>query len=338
MSLSVKEQIELEALINEEIKDHAREHLIGFTAYTKKDYKINAHHRIVAEYLDKYARGEIKKLILCMPPQHGKSELASRKLPAFLHGRDPDTKIGIMSYNAGLSRGFNVANKRTIASKEYKELFPETRIGAAKGEERLSNRSDFYELQEHLGYSLSVGVSGAITGKTLDHALVDDPIKGHQAAHSETQRQTVWDWYVDEVESRLHNDSQQLLTLTRWHEDDLAGRLIARDGDEWTVVVLPALFEEGNSVPEDKREIGAALWPQRHSKSRMMKIKAKAPRTFTSLYQQRPAPADGNIIPVTKIRHYHALPKGMKKYISWDMAFKDEKTCDFVAGHVWGVL
>jgi predicted phage terminase large subunit-like protein len=192
------------------------------------------------------------------------------------------------------------------------------------------------EFEEGRGFYKAVGISGGLTGNALDFAIIDDPVKDAIEASSSTYQQRVWDWYVDVLSTRLHNESKQLLIMTRWNEADLAGKLLDKESEKWKIIKIPAVREDFD-YKADPREIGEALWPKRHSLQKILDLKALNERTFTSLYQQRPAPEDGNIIPVKNIRHYHALPDDIKKYISWDMTFKDQKKSDFVAGHVWGV-
>jgi predicted phage terminase large subunit-like protein len=241
-------------------------------------------------------------MVFC-PPQHGKSELVSRRLPAFMLGKNPNLKIAGASYSADLSQSFNREVQRIIQDPAYAELFPGTRLNdsnvktSAKGS--WLRNADIFEVVGSRGFYKSVGVGGPLTGTPVDIAIIDDPVKDAVEANSATYRNRVWDWYSTVLETRLHNASQVLITLTRWHEDDLAGRLLdfakAGKGEPWVVLTLPAIKED-NSNPEDPRQIGEALWESRHSKQKILNAKSKSEKTFASLYQQRPAPEDGGML------------------------------------------
>lgn len=242
--------------------------------------------------------------MIFQPPQTGKSQLSSRHFPAYILGRNPDTKVALCSYAAELAQSFNRDVQRIIVSDEYRDLFPDTTLNeknvATDAQGSYKRTANIFEVVGYNGYMRTTGVGGPLTGTTVDIGIVDDPFKDRMQANSETVRNSVWSWYTDVFESRLHNASRQLVLLTRWHEDDLAGRILDRDGrvevgGDWTVVSFPALKED-NSNPYDPREIGEALWPEKHSRERMEKIKADSPTTFASLYQQRPAPAEGGLI------------------------------------------
>ena len=227
-------------------------------------------------------------------PTHN-SELASRRFPAYLLGKNPNLKIVCASYSHDLAASFNRDVQRIIDDAAYYELFPETTLGrsnvktSAKG--NFLRNADEFEIVGKKGSYKSVGVCGGLTGRKVDIAIIDDPVKDSMEANSAVYRDRVWDWYMNVLRTRLHNDSQELLIMTRWHEDDLAGRLLERENN-WDVVSLPAIAEE----KEEFRHIGEALWPERHSLERMLNIKELSPRTFTSLYQQRPSPEEGDII------------------------------------------
>jgi predicted phage terminase large subunit-like protein len=297
-------------LLREKRRLQSRESLHKFTRYTKPDYQFKEFHRIICEELDAFARGEHKRLMLFMPPQHGKSELSSRRYPAYRLGQNPNTKIAICSYSATLAEGFSSAVQQIMEDDPYKELFPESKLGE-KGS-GYKRTGELFQIADHQGFLKAVGVGGSLTGTPVDEGIIDDPFKDREEANSETIREKVWNWYVDVFETRMHNDSKILMVFTRWHEDDIAGRVLARDGEQkdgglWRVIRFPGLKEDQGADPRDTREIGEALWEERHSKERLESIKEKSPRTFNSLYQQRPAPIEGNIIKKYWFRkiHYH---------------------------------
>lgn len=277
----------------------ARRNLKDFILYTKSDYRFNWHHDAICNKLDLFARGKIKKLMLFVPPQHGKSELATRRFPAFALGLNPNLKIAICSYSATIASNFNRDIQRIIDDKAYEEIFPQTSLNENSAINPSKNtflrNSETFEIIGHSGFVKTVGVGGSLTGTPVDIGIIDDPFKDRQEAMSGTIREKVWSWYTDVFETRLHNGSQQLVIMTRWDEDDLAGRILKRDGD-WEVIRFPAIKKRES--PDDPRQIGEALWPEKHSLERIERVETNTPVTFNSLYQQEPsAPKDLLIFP-----------------------------------------
>lgn len=247
-------------------------------------------------------------MILSVPPQHGKSELASRRLPAQIFGKNPDKRIAGVSYNSTFASKFNRDIQRIITSQEYTKIYPGTTLNGknvatnASGS-WLRNATEF-EIVGRKGSYLSVGIGGALTGNRVDVGIIDDPYKDAMQAWSPTYRKKVWDWYTTTFLTRLHNESQQLLIMTRWHEEDLAGKLIKMDKDlelpeseRWVVVNLPAILElEADRTPGDSRELGEALWESQHS-LKTLKGRRKIDKVvFSAMYQGKPAPAEGSVI------------------------------------------
>ncbi|MCI8442557.1 MAG: phage terminase large subunit [Provencibacterium sp.] len=295
-------------LADEAKKELARRYLLDFTLYTCPEYRVNWHHRSYAAKLDAFARGEIKKLMIFMPPQHGKSELCSRRLPAKLLGDNPDLRIGLVSYAHDFVAKFNRNVQRIIDTPEYAGLYPGTHLNA-QGMRKIGTwlrNADEFEVVGRKGGMVTVGVNGGLTGRAVDTLIIDDPYKDNLDAWSPTIRRNVQDWYDTVANTRLHNDSQQLITLTRWHPDDLAGVLLRREPEAWMVVKFPAI-KEGESTEYDPREPGEALWPERHSLERLLAIKKHNPHVFQSLYQQNPKPAEGLLFPIESLQQF-ALP------------------------------
>ena len=263
-----------------------------FIQYVHHGYEMKWFHKLICDYLDNFSKGLIKKLMIFVPPQHGKSELATRAFPAYLLGQNPNRKIVVASYNATLASRFNRDIQRVIDNDEYHEIFPETYLNESNVVTVSSNylrNSEIFEPVGHMGFLKTVGRGGALTGTPVDIGIIDDPIKDRAEAMSMTIREGLWSWYQDVFETRLHNDSQQILIQTRWHEDDLAGKLLKRDSD-WEVIVLEAIKE--NDYFYDPRAKGEALWPEKHSLERIVRIRETSPITFNSLYQQSPKPLD----------------------------------------------
>lgn len=272
-----------------------------FVEYTKPDYQFNWHHELLISYLQDFAEGKIKKLMVFMPPQHGKSELTSRRLPAYLLGIKPTLKLIGCSYSASLAASFNRDVQRIIDSEEYHDIFPETYLNssnvrtAAQGS--YLRNADMFETVSHRGFYKSVGVGGSLTGTPADIGIIDDPVKDAMEAESQTYRARVWDWFTQVFLTRLHNDSQIIITQTRWNLDDLSGRIlkVMNNDNSWTVLSLPAICE-GEVNENDPRHIGEALWESKHSLKRLNDIKAANPRAFHALYQQDPKPFEGGLV------------------------------------------
>ena len=292
----------------------ARRSFIDFISYTMPTYIRTWFNELLADNLQKFANGEIKNLMVFMPPQHGKSQLVSRHLPAYLLGIDPTKKIAGCSYSSSLSASFNRDIKRIIAEEPYMSVFPDTQINAknaatdAKG--AWLNNSEIFEIIEHKGFYKNVGVGGSLTGTAVDVGIIDDPVKDAKEADSPTIRQRVWDWYDTVFCTRLHNHSQQLLTMTRWHRDDLAGRILKSDNaKDWEILKLPAIKEAVTHHFLDKRKEGEALWEARHSAE---KILSRTERTFKALYQQDPMPPKGGLV-FENTRIVNAFPSDLKR-------------------------
>ena len=281
--------------------------LLSFTRHTLPSFAPAPFHLAYYEVLTRFAMGEIKKLMITMPPQHGKSEGATRRLPAFVLGQDPDKRIAIVSYNAIKARKFNRELQRIMDDDHYYELFPQTLLaGQASYQEQgrrsrnYARNSDECEIVGYQGSFKTIGVGGSLTGEPVDMLIMDDLYKDASSAWSPVIRQNVADWYDTVASTRLHNDSQQLLVFTRWHMEDLAGRLLEQEGvydpienpQGWLLVSFPAIQNRPPSE-QDPRAEGEPLWPERHSLEKLLEIKGRSPTVFESLYQQNPQPSQG---------------------------------------------
>lgn len=275
--------------------EHANEYFPYFVVSINRNYEMKWFHRLVAEKCQQLYEGTIKKLMVFMPPQHGKSEVISRMFPAWVLGKNPDLKIVGTSNSAELAQQFSRAIQRIIDSEEYKAVFPGTYLNGANSRNMVRGylrNIDIFEPVGHKGFYKAVGVGGSLTGTPADMAIIDDPVKDAIEAQSVTFRNRVWEWYNSVLTTRLHNNSKQLFIMTRWHEDDLAGRILKAEPEQWDVVSIPAIAEH----EEEHRHIGEALWEERHSLEELEKQRARSPRNFESLYQQHPSVIGGNII------------------------------------------
>lgn len=326
----------------------ARRHLIDFTTFTKPDYEVGWHHHLTCRYLDAFAHGKIKRLMIFMPPRHGKSELVSRRLPAYLLGRNPDAQIIAASYSDDLASRMNRDVQRIIDDAAYHAVFPDTTLYGRNirtvADGSYLRNSTLFEVVDHKGCYRSAGIGGGITGMGFRYGIIDDPIKNDEEAASKTIREKHWEWYTGTFYTRREENASILITLTRWHDDDLAGRLLklAKEdtaADQWTVLNLPAIAESPK-MKHDTRAIGGALWPRKYSERDLSKTKILlGSRKFSALYQQRPRPDDGNILDSSKLIRIDAeqLPKMALRVRRWDLAFSDKDAADFVSGALVGI-
>ena len=292
----LEEQVKM---LKEMQRRKARRYLRDFLPYINPKYTMKWFHREIADAVQMVFEGLEKKIMVSLPPQHGKSEIVSRDAPAWGLGIDPDLKIVLSSYSAMLAGGFNRAVQRIMSSDEYKQLFPDTFLN----DERLAKyrgyicNAEMFEVVNHTGFLKTVGVGGSLTGTPADIAIIDDPVKDAMEANSPQQRDNVWDWYTTVLSTRLHNKSRQLLIMTRWHEDDLAGRILnSPDGKNWKVINIPAVCTlEDDGEFHSGRTVGDALWPERHSIEKLNTEREKDPNGFNCLYQGDPASAEGRL-------------------------------------------
>lgn len=316
-----------------------------FSTYTDDRYEMNWHHRLLCDRLDALVRKDIRRLMVFMPPRHGKSELVSRKLPAFILGVNPEASIIATSYSADLAQRMNRDVQRIIDSPKYGELFPNSSL-FGKNIRSVANgsylrNSDIFEIVGHRGTYRGAGVGGGITGMGGDYIIIDDPIKNREEANSATYRDKLWDWYTSTLYTRQEKEGCILVTLTRWHEDDLAGRLLELakkdpSADQWEVLMLPALCEEETRHPADHREENGALWETKYDYGELMKIKATVGiYDWSAMYQQRPQPAGGTIFKREWMnKTYPELPAGAQIIQSWDLPFKNSEASAKCAGIV----
>lgn len=275
--------------------EYARRQFLKFVTYRHPWYQVNWHHELLCTYLDRFIFGDINRLMVFMPPQHGKSELVSRNLPAFIFGVQPKAKIILSSYAFSLATSFNRDCQRIMDDHKYIEVFPDTRLNSKRvvtTDSWLRNK-EMFEVVQHGGFLKSTGVGSGITGTPADFFFIDDPVKDSVEAMSPTFQVRNWNWFNDVVKTRLHNKSKLLITQTRWDPKDLSGLLLDAmndgSGEKWTILTLPAIKED-NSNPEDPRKVGEALWEERHSRERLIQVQTQSNRTFQSLYQQNPKP------------------------------------------------
>jgi predicted phage terminase large subunit-like protein len=286
----------------------ARLSLLEFSKYTNPAYVAAQHHELIVDKLEAVERGEIKRLMITMPPRHGKSELASRRFPAWYLGRNPDKQIIAASYNSDLANDFGREVRNIVHSPEFMALFDTGLAQDSKAANRWHTDAG--------GMYVAAGVGTAITGRGADILLIDDPFKDRQEADSEITRQRVWDWYTSTAYTRLMPGGAVVVINTRWHDDDLSGRLLEeqeKDGDKWELLSLPAISPEG--LP---------LWADWYPLERLEQIKAVLPaRDWNALYQQNPIPDDGDYFKTDWFREYDELPPNLRMFGASDYAVTD---------------
>lgn len=307
---------ELETLLKEAARREARTSLLAFTSYTNPQYEAARHHRLIAAKLEAVERGEIDRLMIFMPPRHGKSELASKRFPAWCLGRNPKRQIIAASYNSDLANDFGRNVRNIVDEPEFREVFDVTLATDSHAANRMNTN--------HGGAYVAAGVGTAVTGRGAHIALIDDPFKDREEADSERRRELVWDWYRSTLFTRLMPGGAIVLIQTRWHEDDLAGRLLDSEGD-WDVLELPAIDADG-----------AALWPEWYNERALARIKATiGPREWSALYQQRPQPDDGTFFQRDWFKTWETKPD-LRYYGTSDYAVTDGGG-DYTVHRVWGI-
>jgi predicted phage terminase large subunit-like protein len=283
----------------------ARRQLEGFTTYTFPKYVCEPAHALISAHLDRVVSGELKRLMIFAPPQHGKSELVSVRLPAYWLGRRPDDPVILTSYAASLAESKSRQARQIVEGPEFRRLFPGQRT------RRDSRAVDHWELAGHRGSMLAAGVGGPITGHGAMLGIIDDPVENWAEAHSQTIRESIWEWYRSTFRTRIWEGGAIVLIMTRWHEDDLAGRLLQAQANEWEILRLPALAESQDERDEYDRSIGRPigqpdplrrkrgepLCPKRYSKEALEQLRRDVgAMAWAGQYQGRPRAPEGNRI------------------------------------------
>lgn len=291
---------------------------------------------VTQEFVERKTDKAFEILIWTTPPQHGKSTTITETYPSFHLGRHPEDKIIEISYNDDLATRFGKRNLEKVM--DYGEIF-----GIGINKKKSSTRS--FELDNKIGSMISRGIGGSITSYSGNLIIIDDPIKNRKEADSETYRESVWDEWENTIKTRLSAGGKVIVILTRWHEDDLAGRLIKNYGDFCTLINIPCEAEENDVLG---REPGQALCPEigkddnwlaQFKKSYMTESGARA---WNALFQGHPTSLEGNILKREWWQYYSYADYAEGKLVfdelimSVDAAFKDQEKNDFVAIEVWG--
>lgn len=315
----------------------ARSNLQDFILYVNPDYIVSEFSRQacgeIDQFLDDLVAGKRPVLLFGAPPQHGKSDIVSRYLPAYALGKYPNLRIGGLSYAKELAAAMNLDVQRIMTSDAYAILFPKSKIGRAPGAQvqARQNSTQFGLADPTLkGSYVGQGVGGPLTGKPLDLGIIDDPIKNAKEALSPTTKEGIWNWYTTVFLTRLSQRSGQIIMATRWAEDDLSGRVKKKFGAKR---IKEMMFKAISDA-------GKALVPALHSLEKLLEVKSVMSDYFWSaLYQQSPKPLEGSIFKPEGLRYYRLadLPKKFDRVIiSLDATFKDVQSSDYVVFQVWG--
>lgn len=316
---------------------------LGYLASNKR-YTLASHLELLDQRLYDLAAGRIKRLMVFMPPRHGKSELCSKYYPAWYVGRYKGRVI-LTSYEASFAASWGRL-ARNVLTEWGPSVFG---VKVSQG----SSAADHWELdgaEGQRGVMYTAGVGGAITGKGASLLIVDDPVKNMEEAQSLTMRDKAWQWYTSTAYTRLEPDGRVLIIQTRWHEDDLSGRILAHaksegDTEPWHVLSLPAIAEtdESHAIAGDvpfTRSEGEALWPERFSPQRLAAIRTDVGGSvWSALYQQHPTPDGGLIWRREWFKRYSPLG-GMPQFVrvvqAIDTAFKTGVANDYSVIATWG--
>ena len=298
---------------------------------------------LIDSHLVDVVEGRCDRLIISMPPQEGKSQRASRRCPTWLLVRNPDIRIALASYEHGVARRWGRTVRNDITA------HPELGLTVRKD----TKAAHEWQLDSSEGGMYCVGVGGALTGRPVDFMIIDDPVKGPKEADSPVMRDAVWDWWESVASTRLAPGAPVVLIMTRWHEDDLAGRLIRDEPGVWKVLNIPALAdhrpEYGETDPLGRDPGEYMLSARGRTTEQWERIRTeRGSRVWSALYQGRPSPGEGLIFNRDWWRYY-STPQWIEDdegarialtfdevVMSWDMTFKDTDSADFVVGQVWG--
>jgi predicted phage terminase large subunit-like protein len=310
-----------------EKNEFSQNNFIGFVRTVWPDFIAGRHHKIIADKLERVAKGELKRLIINMAPRHTKSEFASYLFPAWMMGKNPKMKIIQATHTTELAVNFGRKTKNLIDSDEYKEIFPEVQLAA---DSKASGRWD----TSKGGMYYAVGVGSNLAGRGGDLVIIDDP-HSEQTAMSVSGFDDAWDWYTGGPRQRLQPGGSIVLVQTRWSEKDMTGQLLramAKDplADQWEVVELPAIFDDGKPC-----------WPEYWSLEDLTSVKASIPPSkWNAQYQQNPTGEENAIIPREWWKKWEkpSVPNLQFVIQSYDTAFTKRETSDFSAITTWGVF
>jgi len=300
---------------------------LKFVKHVWPSFITGSHHRIFAEKLERVARGELKRLIVNMPPRHTKSEFASYLFPAWVMGQSPETKIIQATHTAELAVGFGRKVKNLLDSEIYRDVFPEIQLARdAKASGRWSTDKG--------GEYYAVGVGGALAGRGANLCIIDDPVS-EQDALSPTALDNIYEWYTSGPRQRLQPGGSIIIVMTRWSIRDLTAKVLQKQAeggaDQWEVVEFPAIFPDTDNV----------LWPEFWSRDELDGVKASIPvAKWNAQYLQNPTAEEGAIIKREWWNVWESDDPPIVDYViqSYDTAFTKSERADYSAITTWGVF
>jgi len=316
-------QLRLELL---QAQEKATGDFLSFCKYVWPEMIVGEHHRRIAKALDRVVSGECKRLMIAMPPRHGKSQMGSYLFPAYLMGRRPESKLIVGSHTAELAQRFGRMIRNLVEDERYRELFPSTSLSAdSKAAGRWNTSSG--------GEAFFIGKGGAMTGRGGDIIILDD-ILDEQDALSETAMESTWEWFTSGPRQRLQPKGAIVIINTRWKTDDLSGRLLRQQSqlkaDQWELLEFPAILPSG-----------APLWPEYWSVDELEKVKLSIGMSkWNAQWQQQPTSDTGAILKREWWRKWRGPRTPNCEYIiqSYDTAYSKKETADYSVISTWGVF
>lgn len=304
--------------MNNEFINLARQSFLAYCHIIDPLFKHNWHHVKMCKVLEKIARGESKRVIFSLPPQHGKTYFVTQRFPTFYFGRNPKSNIISTSYSQQYAEDSGTFVKSMMLTDEYKKIFNIQITQSTKSKKRFSlvNGGNYY----------AVGRGGTITGRGAQLIIIDDLIKNNHEAMSKKYRDAMIDWYKNTLRTRLRKNGSIIIIQTRWHQNDLIGYLLKDSSEDWENIVFPAISEKNE-----------ALWHELYELEHLEAIrKEMGSLAFEGLYQQKPALQDGFYIKDDWIQRYDILPKVIEdSIITFDLTFKGDEQSDWVVGQYW---
>jgi len=308
--------------------------LLAFTKFTMPDpeapndvnrsrYHAAKFHEEVARALEALESGEIQQLIFCMPPRHGKTEMATKRLAAWYSGRHPEQNVAVGSYSDTMAEDMGADTRAILATSQFRTVFPGYKLRRG-GNAKANIQTD------RGGRLVFVGRGGALTGRGAHLLLIDDLYKDHEEARSQAVRDQAWNWFTKVAMTRRMGKKLVCITMTRWHSDDVIGRLTdpenphynAIEAQKWKIIRLPAIAEDEDPLG---REPGEPLWPDGPDKFDLDFLQSQQrldPLGFAALYQQTPTVADGTLFRRETLQFYrpNELPADLRVYCASDHA------------------
>lgn len=305
-------------------RKQAQTSLARFIEYRQAGFEPAKHHLLLIEALEAVERGEIERLMVCMPPGSAKSTYTSVEFPAWFLGRNPALSVIAASHTQELAERFGRRVRNIAASAEFNRVFGVTvaEDSASAGRWETTKAGEYF----------AAGVGGSITGRRADLAIIDDPVKSREDADSDRGREKAWEWYVNDLLTRLKPGGRQIVVMTRWHEDDLGGRILERERDRWHVIELAMEALPGDPLG---RKPGARLWPEWFTDD-MIAVAKMDSRAWHALYQQQPSSEEGTYFQRAWFKTWRTRPADLYLYGTSDYAVTADDG-DYTVHRIWGV-